>query len=187
VQLCGDEASLRVEVESLLDAIDQASGFIERPACESLTSRSVIRAGWIPDLGRRAMEPGRLHGPYTILEFVDAGGMGEVYRAHDRNLNRDVALKVRPAAFALDADRYARFRREAQIVASLNHPNIAAIYGLEESDGIQALSVARTCREGRTADLSERRPQLVRGRQAEDRPFQLETIEPRPPRRRSLG
>jgi len=65
--------------------------------------------------------------------------MGEVYRAHDSNLNRDVALKVRPAAFALDADRFARFRREAQMLAALNHPNIGTIYGLENSDGVQAL------------------------------------------------
>ena len=65
--------------------------------------------------------------------------MGEVYRARDSNLNRDVALKVRPVAFALDTDRYARFIREAQIVASLNHPNIAAIYGFENAGGIQAL------------------------------------------------
>src|SRR2546425_8030260 len=65
--------------------------------------------------------------------------MGEVYRARDANLNRDVALKVLPEAFALDPDRLARFKREAQVLASLNHPNIAAIYGFEESDGVQAL------------------------------------------------
>ena len=65
--------------------------------------------------------------------------MGEVYRAHDTKLNRDVALKVLPEPFALDPDRLARFKREAQLLASLNHPNIAAIHGFEESDGIQAL------------------------------------------------
>src|SRR5713226_7852310 len=65
--------------------------------------------------------------------------MGEVYRAHDTKLNRDVALKILPDAFALDADRLARFKREAQVLASLNHPNIAAIYGFQESNGVQAL------------------------------------------------
>ena len=65
--------------------------------------------------------------------------MGEVYLARDTKLGRDVALKVLPEAFALDPSRIARFKREAQILASLNHPNIAAIYGLEESDGVQAL------------------------------------------------
>ena len=65
--------------------------------------------------------------------------MGEVYRARDSTLNRDVALKVRPAVAPLDADRFARVKREAQILAALNHPNIAAIYGLEDSEGVQAL------------------------------------------------
>src|SRR5499427_8044884 len=65
--------------------------------------------------------------------------MGEVYRARDTKLNRDVALKILPDAFALDADRIARFKREAQVLASLNHPNIAAIYGFEDGDGVHAL------------------------------------------------
>jgi serine/threonine-protein kinase len=65
--------------------------------------------------------------------------MGEVYRARDMTLHRDVALKVLPEAFASDVDRLARFAREAQVLASLNHPNIAGIYGLEESHGVQAL------------------------------------------------
>ena len=66
--------------------------------------------------------------------------MGEVYRARDTRLNREAALKVLPEEFALDADRLARFKREAQVLASLNHPNIAAIYGLEEADGVRALA-----------------------------------------------
>src|SRR5207342_2070101 len=82
---------------------------------------------------------GREFGPYQITSLLGAGGMGEVYRARDRKLNRDVALKILPEAFAHDADRMARFEREAQVLASLNHSNIAAIYGLEESDGIRAL------------------------------------------------
>jgi len=78
-------------------------------------------------------------GNYEIQEAVGAGGMGEVYRARDTRLNRDVALKVLPQAFVLDADRLARFKREAQLLASLNHTNIAAIYGFEEANGFQAL------------------------------------------------
>jgi Tol biopolymer transport system component len=82
---------------------------------------------------------GRKLGPYEILAALGAGGMGEVYRARDTKLNRDVALKVLPEVFARDAERMARFRREAQVLASLNHPNIATIHGLEESNGHCAL------------------------------------------------
>ena len=76
---------------------------------------------------------------YCVGEKIGAGGMGEVYQATDTKLNREVALKVLPEQFAKDADRMARFKREAQVLASLNHPNIAAIYGLEEDNGIHAL------------------------------------------------
>ena len=79
------------------------------------------------------LKPGTRLGQYEILDLLGKGGMGEVYRAHDTKLKRDVALKVLPEAFARDPDRLARFRREAQLLASLNHPNIAAIYGLEDS------------------------------------------------------
>jgi Tol biopolymer transport system component len=78
-------------------------------------------------------------GSYEVLSPLGAGGMGEVYRARDSKLGRDVALKVLPEAFARDAEPMARFEREAQILASLNHPNIASIYGLEESGGVHAL------------------------------------------------
>jgi len=80
-------------------------------------------------------------GSYEIVAPIGAGGMGEVFRARDTRLNRDVAIKVLPAAFAHDKERVARFRREAQVVASLNHPNIAAIYGLEESNGVIGLAL----------------------------------------------
>jgi eukaryotic-like serine/threonine-protein kinase len=76
-------------------------------------------------------KPRRL-GPYEILGLLGTGGMGEVYRARDTKLGREVAIKVIPDAFAQDADRLARFAREAQVLAALNHPNIAAIYGIEE-------------------------------------------------------
>src|SRR5262245_1715912 len=78
-------------------------------------------------------------GPYEILAPIGAGGMGEVYRARDTKLHRDVAVKVLPTEFALDPDRLARFTREAQLLASLSHPHIAAIHGLEESKDVQAL------------------------------------------------
>ena len=78
-------------------------------------------------------------GPYEITAAIGAGGMGEVFRARDTQLGRDVAIKVLPAAFAQDHERVARFKREAQLLASLNHPNIAAIYGLEEAAGAVAL------------------------------------------------
>jgi len=86
-----------------------------------------------------ALTPGARLGPYDIVAQLGEGGMGQVYRAHDTRLNRDVALKVLPDAFAHDSDRLARFTREAQTLASLNHPHIAAIYGLEESNGVGAL------------------------------------------------
>jgi len=78
-------------------------------------------------------------GPYEVLSPLGAGGMGEVYRARDTKLNREVALKILPDIFSLDPDRLARFTREAQLLAALNHPHIAAIYGFEESSGVQAL------------------------------------------------
>ena len=78
-------------------------------------------------------------GPYEIVAPLGVGGMGEVYRARDARLGRDVALKALPDAFARDPERLARFRREAQVLAQLNHPHIAAIHGFEESDGLQAL------------------------------------------------
>src|SRR5881396_3192755 len=78
-------------------------------------------------------------GPYEIVAPLGSGGMGEVYRAHDTRLGRDVAIKVLPDVFAQDAERLSRFQREAQLLASLNHPNIAAIHGLEEVGGVRAL------------------------------------------------
>ncbi len=86
-----------------------------------------------------ALSPGARLGPYQILTALGAGGMGEVYRARDPKLNRDVAIKVLPESFANDPDRLVRFQREAQVLASLNHPNIGGIYGLEEAAGVRAL------------------------------------------------
>jgi Tol biopolymer transport system component len=86
-----------------------------------------------------AIQSGTHVGPYEITGAIGAGGMGEVYRARDSKLGRDVAIKVLPEAFARDAERMARFQREAKVLASLDHPNIASIYGLEDSGGTPAL------------------------------------------------
>ena len=86
-----------------------------------------------------SLEPGTSLGPYEVVTKIGEGGMGEVYRARDTKLDRDVALKVLPQAFTEDPDRLARFEREAKVLASLNHPNIGHIYGLEEAEGQRAL------------------------------------------------
>ncbi len=86
-----------------------------------------------------ALSPGTRFGPYEIADEIGAGGMGVVYRATDTNLKRDVAIKVLPESLATDAERLARFQREAEMLASLHPPNIAPIYGLEQADGTTAL------------------------------------------------
>ena len=121
----GAEPSLRREVESLISAHEQADGsFMEHPAVQSGT-----------------LKTGTKLGTYEILAPLGAGGMGEVYRAHDSKLRRDVAIKVLPTAFVHDPERLSRFQREARMLASLNHPNIATIYGLEYSDGVHYLAM----------------------------------------------
>ncbi|MCZ6858892.1 MAG: protein kinase, partial [Alphaproteobacteria bacterium] len=81
------------------------------------------------------LSPGTHFGPYEVADEIGAGGMGVVYRATDTNLKRDVAFKVLPDSLATDTERLARFQREAELLASLNHPHIAQIYGLEQSGG----------------------------------------------------
>jgi eukaryotic-like serine/threonine-protein kinase len=104
--------------------------------------------------------PGTRLGVYEVLAPLGAGGMGEVYRARDTKLNRDVALNTLPQHIALDPDRLARFRREAHELASLNHSRIAAIYGFEESNGVHALVLELV--EGPTlADRLARGPILI--------------------------
>jgi eukaryotic-like serine/threonine-protein kinase len=85
------------------------------------------------------LSAGQRIGHYEIVSAIGAGGMGEVYRAHDATLKRDVALKILPASVSDDLERLTRFEREARVLAALNHPHIAAIYGVEETDGVRAL------------------------------------------------
>jgi Tol biopolymer transport system component len=99
--------------------------------------RCPARAGYTP--GELALTLGTRLGPYEVTEQIGEGGMGQVYRAHDTKLNRDVAIKVLPESLAHVPDRLARFEREAQVLAALNHPNIAHIHGLEETNGHPAL------------------------------------------------
>ena len=125
-ETCHD-AQLRREVESLLGYETKAEGFIEEPALD------VVAEG----MGRHSAQPmiGRRVGVYEITSLIGKGGMGEVYQARDTRLDRDVAIKTLPAVFSSDPQLLARFEREAKILASLNHPNIAVVHGLEESDG----------------------------------------------------
>ena len=88
-----------------------------------------------------ALTPGTRLGPYEIVAPLGAGGMGEVYRARDTRLGRDVAIKVLPEDVASDPDRLARFEREAKAVAALNHPNIVTLHSIEEADGVRFLTM----------------------------------------------
>jgi serine/threonine-protein kinase len=118
---CGDDRSLRVEVESLLRAHEEAGSFADRPALEAATDAPLHRGDRL--------------GPYDIVELVGTGGMGDVYRARDSKLGRDVAIKVLPPLFSTNADRLARFDREARTLASLNHPHILTVHDIEHVDG----------------------------------------------------
>jgi serine/threonine protein kinase/Tol biopolymer transport system component len=126
------EPALRREVESLLAHESEAERFLEAPALE-------VAAKMLGNNGPDQSLIGAKIGSYQVLSLLGAGGMGEVYQAHDTKLGRDVAIKVLPPAFAQDPDRLSRFQREAKILASLNHPNIATIHGLEQSGGVYYL------------------------------------------------
>jgi eukaryotic-like serine/threonine-protein kinase len=138
-QACGDDLALHREVESLLSSLREAGSFAEHPAIEGLPGSDAPGTSSVLALPGRALEAGDSLGPYQIVELLGAGGMGEVYRARDAKLNRDVALKIVPEVFATNPDRLSRFRREAQVLASLNHQNIGHIYGLEDSGARHAL------------------------------------------------
>ena len=126
-EVCNGDEALRREVELLLAHDDQAASFLETPAMpfdDSLVAKSL---------------EGQCIGPYQVSALIGTGGMGEVYRAHDAKLGRDVAIKVLPPMFTADRERVARFDSEARMLAALNHPHIGAIYGLEEAGGMPAL------------------------------------------------
>ena len=139
----GGDDGLRREIESLLNAAGSDPGFTDRLPFRAPSPLAGSSAEGLPS-GERTQTSMAFSrdadiGPYRVIALLGTGGMGEVFRARDSKLHRDVALKVLPSAFAFDPDRLARFRREAQMLAALNHPHIAAIYGLEESKGRQAL------------------------------------------------
>jgi hypothetical protein len=123
---CGQDPALRADVESLLEAHDNAGSFGDAPVFAPVDAAKRLAAG-------------SQLGPFRIETFLGAGGMGEVYRAYDTKLQRAVAIKVLPDSFAQDANRLARFEEEARALAALNHPHVGAIYGIEESAGIVAL------------------------------------------------
>src|SRR5262245_62488302 len=126
---CRDDSDLRRDVESLL-AQEHTPLVVDR---DMLAVAAVVLEG----VSR--LQPGTALGPYRVDALIGAGGMGEVYRARDAKLNRDIALKVLPESLTRDPDRLARFTQEAKVLASLNHPNVAAIYGFEDDDGVHAL------------------------------------------------
>jgi len=152
-----DDPELRREVDSLLASDAGASSAVGGvPFVHQLELATLLSAD-----NDTALSIGRQIGPYEILALLGAGSMGDVFRAHDAKLNRDVALKVLPDALALDDEYLARFRHEARTLAALHHPNIGAIYGLEESGGVHALVLELV--EGRTlADRLSSEPMLVR-------------------------
>src|SRR5215469_8431912 len=120
-EACGTDTELHRELVSLLA---NHHTFADAGPWAAAAAQLIVK----PAL----LEPGQYVGSYQIVSFLAAGGMGEVYRARDTKLKRDVALKVLPESFARDPGRMRRFQREAEVLASLNHPNIAAIYGVEE-------------------------------------------------------
>ncbi len=139
----GDDVALRAEVDSLLRADSSDPGLLDQLPVASASVLAGPFAASAPSAQNGRSQPalpvgGRV-GSYEIGAPLGAGAMGEVYRASDTKLHRIVALKVLPERFAIDPDRSARFTREAQVLARLSHPNIGAIYGLEETGGAQAL------------------------------------------------
>jgi eukaryotic-like serine/threonine-protein kinase len=128
---CAEDQALRGDVESLLNEMGNADGFLDG---EALIAGALMVTAFAP-----AAMIGRMLGEYSVEALVGTGGMGEVYSARDTQLHRKVAIKILPPAFTGDPDRLARFEREARMLAALNHPNICAIYGLEEAAGIRFL------------------------------------------------
>jgi eukaryotic-like serine/threonine-protein kinase len=138
-EACGADQGLRREAASLLDREARAQGFLATPLGELAANAMTDSSGSTPRPDESRDLIGRRIGTYEIRARLGAGGMGEVYRAHDHTLGRDVAIKVLPAVVSADRERLARFEREARLLASLSHPHIGAIYGLEGSGDVRAL------------------------------------------------
>ena len=132
-ELCGGDEALRREVHSLLTYATDAESFLERPAVDIATAPS--------SEPHEATLVGRTVSHYQVLSLLGAGGMGEVYLARDPRLDRTVALKILPGELAADVDRMQRFTREAKAASALNHPNVATIYDVGESDGISFIAM----------------------------------------------
>src|SRR5262245_41680479 len=137
------DALARCDVEeraALLDQVGRDDPGLQREL-ESLLAHEPGGDTLVGEGGVRPLRSlvGRTVGAYEVLAVLGSGGMGDVYRARDTKLQREVALKILPEVFASDPERLARFRREAQLLGSLNHPNIAQIYGVEEADGMFGL------------------------------------------------
>jgi len=128
---CPDDARVRDEVRSLLGAHGEAGAFLETPVGRISAPTAATPAF--------TLQPGDRLGDFTIVAALGAGGMGEVYRARDARLDRDVAIKLLPPALAADPQRLARFERESRLLASLNHPHIGAIHSVEHVDGLHLL------------------------------------------------
>ena len=148
-EACGSDVELRREVESLLKAAGEESGSLERPAME-LEAQTLSREP-------KGVLTGRKFANYLVGPLLGVGGMAEVYRARDTTLDRDVALKVLIGSSGLDSEGIGRFQREARLLASVTHPNVASVYGFEQVDGLCALIMEVI--EGET--LSDR---IARGR-----------------------
>jgi serine/threonine protein kinase/Tol biopolymer transport system component len=134
---CGEDLTLRHEVQALLTSIVHGESGPDSRSVDEVGPTQPVSS---PGPGRAvALVPGERLGTYEVIEAIGAGGMGELYRALDTRLGRHVALKILPPATGGSHERLARFRREARVLASLNHPNIAAIYGLERSHGFEYL------------------------------------------------
>src|SRR5262245_16740518 len=160
---CSGNDALRSEVEALLAAYEKAGSFLEDPLLKTTGGR-----------GNPRISSGTRLGPYEVKSMIGAGGMGEVYRAHDSRLGRDVAVKILPREFTGDLNRLARFEREARVLATLNHSNIGAIYGVEDAptdQGVSVRAVVLELVEGET--LAER---IARSAEGKVRPMRLDAV-----------
>src|SRR5262245_13048001 len=130
-EACREDTAIGREVEALLASHGKAGSYLETPALK-LAAQAVAETPSTSLVGKTL-------GAYQVVSLLGSGGMGEVYLARDTKLRREVAIKVLPSIFAQNPERVTRFLREARMLAALTHPNIAAIYGLEEFDGVRYL------------------------------------------------